>query len=54
MAIAANLLETINVNLLILLLAAILDYLIGDPVNWLHPVQVMGALISKFTNLVTI
>ena len=54
MAIAANLLETINVNLLILLLAASLDYLIGDPVNWLHPVQVMGALISKFTNLVTI
>ena len=41
-------------DLLILILAAILDYLIGDPVNWLHPVQIMGWLIAKFTKLVII
>lgn len=39
-------------NCVILLLAALLDFLIGDPANWLHPVQVMGWLISQFTNLV--
>lgn len=33
----------------ILLLAAIVDYLIGDPWNWLHPVQVMGWIISHCT-----
>lgn len=53
MTIALNLYsDGINVNLLILVLAASLDRLIGDPVNWLHPVQVMGWLISQFTNLV--
>jgi adenosylcobinamide-phosphate synthase len=53
MAIAHNLyLDIININLLILVLAASLDYLVGDPVNWLHPVQVMGWIITKFTNLV--
>ncbi len=31
-----------------------LDRLIGDPINWLHPVQVMGWLIAKFTEIVTI
>ncbi|MFN5751820.1 MAG: adenosylcobinamide-phosphate synthase CbiB [Pseudanabaena sp.] len=41
-------------NFLILIFAAILDRLIGDPVNWLHPVQVMGWMISRFTNLVFI
>lgn len=35
---------------MILLLAALLDYLIGDPVGLLHPVQVMGWLINLFTN----
>ena len=35
----------------ILLLAAIEDYLIGDPWGWLHPVQVMGWLIQKYTDL---
>ena len=45
-------LNGINVNLLILVLAASLDRLIGDPVNWLHPVQVIGWIISQFTNLV--
>jgi adenosylcobinamide-phosphate synthase len=47
-------LNGINVNLLILVLAASLDRLIGDPFDWLHPVQVMGWLISQFTNLVLI
>jgi adenosylcobinamide-phosphate synthase len=41
-------------NFLILIFAASLDRLIGDPVNWLHPVQVMGWMISQFTNLVLI
>ena len=35
----------------ILLLAAIEDYLIGDPWGWIHPVQVMGWLIQKYTDL---
>lgn len=30
----------------ILLLAALEDYLIGDPKNWLHPVQIMGWTID--------
>lgn len=36
---------------LILLLAAIEDYLIGDPFRWIHPVQVMGGIIQKYTEL---
>jgi adenosylcobinamide-phosphate synthase len=36
-------------NLVVLIIAAILDYLIGDPWGWLHPVQVMGCVISRFT-----
>ncbi len=32
-----------------LLIAAYLDYLIGDPWGWLHPVQVMGWAIDRFT-----
>ncbi len=35
-----------------LLFAALLDFLIGDPWSWLHPVQVMGwfiSIYSKFT-----
>jgi adenosylcobinamide-phosphate synthase len=35
----------------ILIVAATLDYLIGDPWGWLHPVQVMGWFISRFTKL---
>ncbi|NJL62467.1 MAG: cobalamin biosynthesis protein [Methylacidiphilales bacterium] len=35
----------------ILIIAAILDYLIADPINWLHPVQVMGWIISGFSKL---
>lgn len=33
----------------VLLLAAISDYLIGDPWGWLHPVQVMGWAIAGWT-----
>ena len=32
----------LNVNIATLAIAALLDYLIGDPWNWLHPVQVIG------------
>lgn len=32
-----------------LIIAALLDYLIGDPWGWPHPVQVMGWVISRFT-----
>lgn len=33
----------------ILIIAAILDYCIGDPWGWPHPVQVMGWIISRLT-----
>ena len=36
---------------LILPLAALEDYLVGDPWGWLHPVQIMGWLIQKYTDL---
>lgn len=36
---------------LILLLAAVEDYFIGDPWGWLHPVQVIGQLIQRFSDL---
>ncbi|MDY6785221.1 MAG: adenosylcobinamide-phosphate synthase CbiB [Cyanobacteriota bacterium] len=35
-----------------LLLAAFLDYLIGDPWGWPHPVRVMGWAIAHYTNFV--
>ena len=35
-----------------LIVAATLDFLIGDPWNWLHPVQVMGWIINQYTSLV--
>jgi adenosylcobinamide-phosphate synthase len=35
-----------------LLLAAGLDYLLGDPWGWPHPVRVMGWLINRYTRLV--
>lgn len=37
---------------LVLLLAAWLDYLIGDPWDWWHPVQGMGWVIAQYTRLV--
>jgi adenosylcobinamide-phosphate synthase len=35
-----------------LLIAACLDYLIGDPWGWLHPVQVMGWAIDRYTKII--
>src|SRR5689334_19257529 len=40
-----------NYSQLLLLLAAFLDYLIGDPGNWWHPVQGMGWIISRYTHV---
>lgn len=36
---------------IVLLLAAVLDYRIGDPWNWLHPVQVIGWGIQRYSQL---
>ena len=36
---------------MLLILAAFLDYLIADPWGWLHPVQVIGWFIHKFTQI---
>lgn len=36
---------------LVLLLAACLDYLIGDPWDWWHPVQGMGWIISQYSHV---
>ncbi len=36
---------------LVLILAALLDYWIGDPWNWLHPVQVIGEYIRRCSHL---
>ncbi|MGK7880646.1 MAG: adenosylcobinamide-phosphate synthase CbiB [Crocosphaera sp.] len=41
-----------NATIIVLIFAAILDYLIADPWGWLHPVQVMGWLISSYSNFV--
>ncbi|WP_317615848.1 adenosylcobinamide-phosphate synthase CbiB [Phormidesmis priestleyi] len=35
----------------VLAIAALLDYLIGDPWGWLHPVQVIGWAIAHYTEL---
>lgn len=37
---------------LVLAIAALLDFLIGDPPQWLHPVQVMGWVIGYYTRIV--
>jgi adenosylcobinamide-phosphate synthase len=34
-------------NIIILVAAASLDYVIADPKNWLHPVQIMGGIITQ-------
>ena len=51
MSIALETNQLIIKEILILVLAAIADYTIGDPQRWLHPVQVMGWLIQKYTDL---
>ncbi|PSB03942.1 adenosylcobinamide-phosphate synthase CbiB [Merismopedia glauca] len=35
----------------VLILAALIDFALADPQNWLHPVQVMGKLISFFSEM---
>ena len=42
--------ETVR-SLTVLLLAALVDYIVGDPWHWLHPVQVMGWAIAAYTRL---
>ncbi|MGJ3247231.1 MAG: adenosylcobinamide-phosphate synthase CbiB [Elainellaceae cyanobacterium] len=41
-----------NAQIIILAIAALLDYRIGDPWNWLHPVQVIGWCINRYTQFV--
>lgn len=41
-----------NATIIVLIFAAIVDYLIGDPWGWLHPVQVMGWLISRVSDFI--
>ena len=36
----------------VLLLAAVVDYLVGDPWDWLHPVQVLGWIINQFSQVI--
>jgi adenosylcobinamide-phosphate synthase len=43
---------TSNQAAIVLLLATSLDYFIGDPWGWPHPVRVMGWVISNFTGFV--
>ncbi|WP_413168384.1 adenosylcobinamide-phosphate synthase CbiB [Capilliphycus salinus ALCB114379] len=38
-------------SIVTLVIAAWLDFLIGDPWGWLHPVQVMGWAIGRYTRL---
>lgn len=39
-------------TVIVLIIATILDYLIGDPWGWPHPVRAMGWVISRFTKFV--
>ncbi len=39
-------------TILVLAIAAFLDYLIGDPWGWLHPVQAIGWGISRYSQFV--
>ncbi|MDX2243435.1 MAG: adenosylcobinamide-phosphate synthase CbiB [Leptolyngbyaceae cyanobacterium bins.302] len=40
---------TVKQDVWILAIAALLDYVIGDPWGWWHPVQGMGWVISRYT-----
>lgn len=37
--------------ILVLAISAWLDFIIGDPWGWLHPVQIMGWVIERYTRL---
>lgn len=41
----------LSINTTVLILAASLDYVIGDPWGWTHPVQLMGWFISNFSQV---
>lgn len=41
-----------NSSIVVLVLAALLDYGIGDPWGWPHPVRVMGWVIGNYTQIV--
>lgn len=41
-----------RINLIVLVVAAWLDFVLGDPWDWLHPVQVMGWVISQYTSYI--
>jgi len=38
-----------NHNIIVLILAATIDYFLGDPKQWIHPTMVMGIVIRKLT-----
>ncbi|BAQ60612.1 adenosylcobinamide-phosphate synthase [Geminocystis sp. NIES-3708] len=38
--------------MLIIYFASVLDYLLGDPWGWIHPVQLMGWVINTYTNFI--
>jgi adenosylcobinamide-phosphate synthase len=38
-------------SFIILILAALVDYLVGDPWGWPHPVRVIGWVINQYTQL---
>ncbi len=40
-----------SVGVSVLAIASLLDYLVGDPWGWLHPVQVMGWAIAQYTKI---
>ncbi|MGB3509744.1 MAG: adenosylcobinamide-phosphate synthase CbiB [Microcoleaceae cyanobacterium] len=41
-----------NYPLIVLFIAAYLDFLIGDPWGWPHPVKIMGWVITHYTQLI--
>ena len=43
---------TANYPLIVIFIAACLDYLIGDPWGWPHPVKIMGWVITHYTQLI--
>ncbi len=43
---------TYNYSFIVVFIAACLDYLIGDPWSWPHPVKVMGWIITHYTQLI--
>lgn len=44
--------NNIDREAIVLALAAGLDYLVGDPWGFIHPVEVMGWIISRFTHFI--